>query len=131
MAEMTPEALYALGEQLAGAGDDDGALAAYRAAAEPGDPQWSPRAACQAVFILEKRGDPAGAVTLAEQAAASGHPDYAPIAALGAANNLARLGDTARARQFLDQAIDSRHRVARPLALRDLGFMLRHGPFRC
>jgi tetratricopeptide (TPR) repeat protein len=108
------------GVLLAGRGDVDGALAAYEAVIESGEPEQVPWAWFNIGTLRQQTGELAAASEAYVTAMASRHPHAAPKAAVNLGVVRSALGDRAGAEEAFGLAIRSAHPEQAPLAARNL-----------
>ena len=104
--------LFGLGALLSGAGDVEGARAAYQRAVDTSDSELAPYAALNLGSMLAEHGDVEGARAAYQRAIDSGGPELSPLASLNLGILLARHSDIEGARAALEVAIHSDQRQA-------------------
>jgi tetratricopeptide (TPR) repeat protein len=86
-------------------GDEPAALAAYRKAADNGDPDLAAEAWYQIAVVHASRRDEAAAAAMFRQVIDTGHPEWASAAMVGLAGMLRRTGDEQGAEAWYREAI--------------------------
>ncbi len=120
--EYAAMAAFNLGNALAGQGDVNGAVWAYRGAIGCADPQHSPKAATNLGRLLEERGDSTGAIAAYQQVPIQ--TEHSAEAAFRLGMLLDSQGDTEAAQSAYRRGVDATDSRYQPLCAINLGALL-------